>query len=426
MEPMITTVGALLGLITAIILIFFRVTPTYSMMFGAVVGGLIGGAGLIGTLDVMITGAQGVVPVIIRIVTAGILAGVLIESGAATKIADTIVSIFGEKRAILSLALAVGILTAVGVFGDVAVITVAPIALEIGRRLGYSNLVLLVALMGGEKAGMVISPNPQAIIISEQFNVPLATLMYSNILPAIIGIIVTVLVCKYMEKKFPRVASAQASDAEDFDNLNESDEVLPSIGAALSAPIITVLLLLVRPLFGINIDPIFALPIGGIFGALIMGKGEQLLKYMNSGLQKMIPVAVLLLGTGTIAGVIQNSFFQHDVTNLLMMWSIPESLLGAISGTIMGGATASASAGATIASSTFGPQIVKVISPLAAAGTMHGGTIVLDSLPHGSIFHASAGVTNLSVRDRLRALPYEIFIGFTIMISSVIFYLVFL
>lgn len=428
MEPTITTIGALLGLATAIGLIVLKVTPTYSMMIGAVVGGLIGGAGLVGTLDVMITGTQGVVPVIIRIVTAGILAGVLIDSGAANKIADTIVNIFGEKRAILSLALAVGILTAVGVFGDVAVITVAPIAIALGNRLGYSNLVLLTALMGGEKAGMVISPNPQAIIISEHFDVPLATLMYSNILSAIIGIVITVVVCKYLEKKFSKNANSDIDEMiqKEVKSENQVDRKIPSIGAALSGPIITVVLLLIRPLFGINIDPIFALPIGGVLGAIIMGHSKYLLEYMTSGLQKMMPVAVLLLGTGTIAGIIQNSLFQQDVTNLLIALNIPGSLLGAISGTIMGGATASASAGAAVASSTFGSQITQFISPLAAAGTMHSGTIVLDSLPHGSIFHASAGVMNLSVRNRLKALPYEILIGFVIMVSSVIFYLLFL
>lgn len=54
------------------------------------------------------------------------LAGVLIESGAATTIAETIVRKLGETRALLALALATLILTAVGVFVDVAVITVAP------------------------------------------------------------------------------------------------------------------------------------------------------------------------------------------------------------------------------------------------------------------------------------------------------------
>ncbi|WP_042882144.1 GntT/GntP/DsdX family permease, partial [Aeromonas sp. ZOR0002] len=90
----------------------------------------------------------------------GVRAGVLIESGAATTIAETIVKKLGETRALLALALATLILTAVGVFVDVAVITVAPIALAIARRADLSKAAILLAMIGGGKAGNVMSPNP--------------------------------------------------------------------------------------------------------------------------------------------------------------------------------------------------------------------------------------------------------------------------
>lgn len=73
------------------------------------------------------------------------LAGVLIESGAATSIAETIVKKVGETRALLALAIATMILTAVGVFVDVAVITVSPIALAIARRADISKTAILLA-----------------------------------------------------------------------------------------------------------------------------------------------------------------------------------------------------------------------------------------------------------------------------------------
>lgn len=103
--------------------------------------------------------------------------------------------------ALIGLALATMILTAVGVFGDVAVITVAPIAMVIGQRIGCSNFILLAALMGGEKAGMVISPNPN----------PMG---------------------------------------------------LPSIGSAIIGPLVAVVLLMLRPICGITVDPLIALPAG--------------------------------------------------------------------------------------------------------------------------------------------------------------------
>ena len=89
---------------------------------------------------------------ILRIVTAGILAGVLIESGAAARIADTIMKKLGESKSLIAMMLATWILTAVGVFGDVAVITVAPIAIQLAKRAGFKKLGVLFAMIGGVKS----------------------------------------------------------------------------------------------------------------------------------------------------------------------------------------------------------------------------------------------------------------------------------
>ena len=70
---------------------------------------------------------------VLRIMTSGILAGALIKTGSAEKIAETIVNKLGEKRAVIAIAVATMIICAVGVFIDISVITVAPIAIAIGR-----------------------------------------------------------------------------------------------------------------------------------------------------------------------------------------------------------------------------------------------------------------------------------------------------
>jgi GntP family gluconate:H+ symporter len=60
---------------------------------------------------------------------------------------------------------------------------------------------------------------------------------------------------------------------------------------------------MLRPISGIVIDPLIALPVGGIIGAIIMGKGKYISDYAVVGLNKMSGVAILLLGTGTLAGI---------------------------------------------------------------------------------------------------------------------------
>ena len=66
----------------AIILIIKKVHLAYSLILGALIGGFIGGGGLTGTVNTMISGAQGMMSSVLRILTSGILAGAMIHSGA--------------------------------------------------------------------------------------------------------------------------------------------------------------------------------------------------------------------------------------------------------------------------------------------------------------------------------------------------------
>ncbi|MGL5348243.1 MAG: GntP family permease [Peptostreptococcaceae bacterium] len=412
MEVQITTFGALLGLAVAIILIIKKVQPAYSLILGAVVGGLVGGAGLTSTVDIMIGGAKDIMPAILRIVTSGVLAGVLIQTGAAAKIADQIINALGEKRALFALSLSTMILTAVGVFVDVAVITVAPIAIAVGRKLSYSPIVLLLAMTGGGKCGNVISPNPNTISGAENFGVELSSLMMANIIPAIFGLIVTVIITSILAKKLKH-------EVTEYEAETEVNTDLPQFFAAIIGPIVAIALLALRPLIGVTVDPLIALPVGGIIGVIAMGKAKNLNDYIVFGLSKMMPVAILLIGTGTVAGIIKASGLQATTISLLSSMNMPEFLLAPISGILMSAATASTTAGTTIASATFAPAILAVgISPLAGGAMVHAGATVLDHLPHGSFFHATAGSVNMSISDRLKLIPYESMIGLTITIVS--------
>ena len=129
-----STIGAIIGMAIAIILIIKKFHPAYSLILGALVGGIVGSAGNLGlTVSTMMTGAGSMITSVLRIMTSGILAGALIKTGAAEKIAQGIVGKLGAKKALLAVAVATMVICAVGVFVDISVITVAPIALAIGK-----------------------------------------------------------------------------------------------------------------------------------------------------------------------------------------------------------------------------------------------------------------------------------------------------
>ena len=162
--------GAFIGLLVSIFLIIRKVSPVYSLILGALVGGLLGGVSLPETISLMISGVNDVTPAVIRILTAGVLSGILVKTGAAASISNTIIYRLGERHVFFALAFATMLLTAIGVFIDVAVITVAPIALSIGRKLAVPRGSLLLMMIGGGKCGDIISPNPNTIIAAREFS----------------------------------------------------------------------------------------------------------------------------------------------------------------------------------------------------------------------------------------------------------------
>lgn len=412
-----TTLGALIGLAIAIVLIIYKVQPAYSLIFGALIGGLIGGGGLDGTVATMLVGAQGMMSSVLRILTSGILAGALIKTGAAEKIAEVIVIKLGEKRAIFAITIATTIICAVGVFIDISVITVAPIGLAIGKKAGFSKPAVLLAMIGGGKAGNIISPNPNTIAVSEAFNVDLTSLMYKNIIPALFAIAATILLASFLKKKGGSPITEADLDAKEEKNL-------PSFIAAISGPIVVIILLALRPVAGIAIDPLIALPIGGFICALATGQVRHFKSYTDYGISKVIGVSILLIGTGTIAGIIKASNLQYDMINILTAMNMPAFILAPLSGILMAGATASTTAGATIAAQTFASTLTAAGVPALSSGAMiHAGATVIDSLPHGSFFHATAGVTNMSIKERLKLIPYEACIGLTSTIVATALYL---
>jgi GntP family gluconate:H+ symporter len=238
--------------------------------------------------------------------------------------------------------------------------------------------------------------------------------MAANIIPAIVGLIVTVLIATLLAKK-------NKGEKIELNDSDDNNQELPSFATAIIGPVVTIILLALRPIAGIAIDPLIALPVGGLVGVIAMGKFKQLNEYITFGLSKMMPVAVLLIGTGTIAGIIKASTLQATTIAILDAFNIPEFMLASISGILMSAATASTTAGTTIASATFGPAIMAVgISPISGAAMVHAGATVLDHLPHGSFFHSTAGATNVNISERLKLIPYESAIGLMMTIVSTI------
>lgn len=66
-----SALAAMLGLTLSIILIVKKVSPVYSLILGALIGGLLSGWGLQNTVTEMISGIMEISPAIIRNISSG-------------------------------------------------------------------------------------------------------------------------------------------------------------------------------------------------------------------------------------------------------------------------------------------------------------------------------------------------------------------
>ena len=137
----------------------------------------------------------------------------------------------------------------------------------------------------------------------------------------------------------------------------------------------------------------------------------------------MSVVAVLLVSTGAIAGIIKAS----TLTDYLIAWlgqgESAQMLLAPLSGALMSAATASTTAGATIASASFSQAILGAgVSAVWGAALVNVGATVLDHLPHGSFFHATGGSMEMGMKEMLRLIPYETLVGLVLTLLSLAMY----
>ena len=418
-----SALAAVIGLLLSIVLIIRKVSPVFSLMLGAIVGGLLAGWGLETTVTHMIGGVKDITPAIVRILAAGVLTGMLVKTGAASTIAHSIIKALGEKYIYLALALSAMILTGMGVFIDVAVITIAPIAIIMGNKLQLSKFKLLLAMIGGGKCGNILSPNPNTIIAAENFDAPLSSVMAAGILPALVGLVVTVFVIIPLMPKGELMKGDEAIEPKG--NEAKKDEQLPPLWRSLLGPIVTIILLALRPIAGIVIDPMIALPVGGVVGILATGKWRETANCLSYGLEKMSGIAILLVGTGTLAGIIKASAIKDVLVGMLAGWSNGGTFMAPIAGALMSAATASTTAGATIASASFAEAILAAgVTAVWGAAMTNAGATTLDHLPHGSFFHATGGSMGFSVSERLRLIPYETLVGLILTLGSIGMYFI--
>jgi GntP family gluconate:H+ symporter len=353
----------------------FKVHPfialvSVSVAMGAAAGMTLGSA--VRAFQDGVGGALGFIAVVVGLGT--MLGKIMAESGAATRIASTLIDLFGEQRvhwAIMTVAFILGI----PVFFQVGFVLLVPLVFTIARRTGVSLVKVGIALVAGlSVVHGLLPPHPAAMLAVGTFNADLGlTILYG----IVVGLPTAALAGPiYGAWIAPRIAlPAENPMAAQLEG-NTSAE-MPGFGISLFTVMIPVLLMLLAStaaalpessmlrasaqFFG---HPIVALLVALLFSFWSLGRArrftrEQLLKFCN---ECLAPTATILLVIGAGGGfnqVLVQSGVGRAVANVAVASHASPMLLAWTVAALIRVATGSA----TVAMTTS----AGIVAPIAAA-----------------------------------------------------------
>lgn len=176
-------------------IIVFKLNAAVSMVIACLYMGLMGGLTVADTLGAIGTGFGNMLKGIGLPIGFGIILGQLMaDSGAAQVIADKIVGLFSEKRAIWAVSIA-GFILSIPVFFDVTFVILIPIGITIAARINKSMAYVTGCLtIGATTAHCVVPPTPNPLAAADIFGFDLGIMLAVGAVVGFIAVILTNLV----------------------------------------------------------------------------------------------------------------------------------------------------------------------------------------------------------------------------------------
>ncbi len=440
--------------IVAILLMIFAISklkihPFLSIMTIALLFAVAAGIPLVDIPGVIGTGFSNTFKSIGIVIILGALIGSLLEkTGAALKMADSVVRIVGEKNPELAM-LIMGWIISIPVFCDSGFVMVNPIRKALVRRTGKSAVATTVALsMGLYIAHCFIPPTPGPIAAANTLYEGLG--METNLLLVIgLGVICSILplIASYFFAKF---IGRKVKSRDERDNNNEViqtyEELVKSYGRLpggfLSfAPILVPIFLMgfssALTMANIKVGfitfigtPIIAIAIGVLFGILLLIDQKKMSEFneiTNDTLKVTGPILFVTAAGGVLGNVIASTsmvdYIKDNATVLATLGLFFPFLLAAILKTAQGSSTVAITTTAGILS----PMLATIglgTSPLAALTVIAiGAGAMTVSHANDSYFWVVTNFGEMNVEDGYKTQTLGTFIvGITSLINVYIVY----
>jgi GntP family gluconate:H+ symporter len=189
------------------------------------------------------------------IAIASILGIALTESGAAERIVNQLLKIFGEQKAGIALLIA-GFILSIPVFFDTVFFLLIPLGIVLARKTGKNFLLFVMAIGGGGViTHSLVPPTPGPLVMAEALSMNLGLAIVAGVLSGIIPAIVGYKFSQRQDRLMPIQPPSYGSEA-----IEKTAKKLPSFGLSI-LPILLPLSLIIGAsilnLSGANRDSFF-------------------------------------------------------------------------------------------------------------------------------------------------------------------------
>lgn len=322
-----------LGLVIGVALLIFLVLKTkihvfVALLAAASVTGLIGGMAPPDVIDAITFGFGDTLSTIGIVIGLGVMMGRILEvSGAAERLAYTLIKYLGKKKEEWALALA-GYVVSIPIFVDSAYVILMPIVKALSRNTGKSVISLGIALgIGLTATHHVVPPTPGPLGVAGIFQVDVGLMMLWGLVFGLPIIISGVFYAKWLGKRIYQVPSEDGLSfirpeeqitLEEYYEMQEKKD-LPGLSISLAPILIPIILIFSNTtVSAMGLDntfaeymtffgsPIIAVVIGlvfAIYGLFRRITQEDAIERMEEGV-KSAGIILLVTGAGGALGEI--------------------------------------------------------------------------------------------------------------------------
>ncbi|MGH7605124.1 MAG: GntP family permease [Gemmatimonadaceae bacterium] len=306
---------ALIAVVALIVLIArFRVHPFIALIVVSLTMGVAAGMPPVAAAKALQDGVGTTLGFIAVVVGLGTMLGkMMAESGAATRIAMTLIGLFGERNvhwAIMFVAFIVGI----PVFFQVGFVLLVPLVFTIARRTGLSLIKIGIPLVAGLSVvhGM-LPPHPAAMLAVGAYNADLGrTILYGLLVGIPTAALAGPIFATWISPRI--VLPAENPIASQLEG--ESGAQTPGFAISVTTVLVPVILMVLSSVSDLTLDPtnrargalhfigqpVVALLLALLFSFWSLGRArhftrEQLLKFCNDCLAPTATI-ILVIGAG--------------------------------------------------------------------------------------------------------------------------------